>query len=100
MTKSQSTPSPAPETSTPWLKSLSSHGPAPSGSPRESPPAIELPVPIAILGIVGDLIESIIKRRANIKDSGGAIPGMGGFFDMSDSLILVAPVGFILFRLP
>ena len=57
-------------------------------------------VPIAILGIVGDLIESIIKRRANIKDSGGAIPGMGGFFDMSDSLILVAPVGFILFRLP
>lgn len=56
--------------------------------------------PIAILGIVGDLIESIIKRRANQKDSGVAIPGMGGFFDMSDSLILVAPVGFILFRLP
>lgn len=56
--------------------------------------------PIAILGIVGDLIESIIKRRANQKDSGAAIPGMGGFFDMSDSLILVAPVGFILFRLP
>ena len=56
--------------------------------------------PIAVLGIVGDLIESIIKRRANMKDSGVAIPGMGGFFDMSDSLILVAPVGYILFRLP
>jgi phosphatidate cytidylyltransferase len=56
--------------------------------------------PIAVLGIVGDLIESIIKRRANLKDSGVAIPGMGGFFDMSDSLMLVAPVGFILFRLP
>ena len=57
-------------------------------------------LPIAALGIVADLIESIIKRRANIKDSGVAIPGMGGFFDMSDSLILAAPVGYFLFGLP
>ena len=57
-------------------------------------------VPIAVLGIVADLIESVIKRRANIKDSGVAIPGLGGFFDMSDSLILAAPVGYFLFGLP
>jgi phosphatidate cytidylyltransferase len=57
-------------------------------------------LPIAILGIVADLVESVIKRRANIKDSGAAIPGLGGFFDMSDSLILAAPVGYLLFRLP
>jgi phosphatidate cytidylyltransferase len=57
-------------------------------------------LPIAILGIVADLVESVIKRRANIKDSGGALPGMGGFFDMSDSLILAAPVGYVLFGLP
>jgi phosphatidate cytidylyltransferase len=50
--------------------------------------------PIAILGIVGDLVESAIKRRANIKDSAAVIPAMGGFFDMSDSLILTAPVGY------
>ncbi|HUR58321.1 MAG TPA: phosphatidate cytidylyltransferase [Opitutaceae bacterium] len=54
--------------------------------------AAGMALPIALLGIVADLVESVIKRRANIKDSGGLIPGMGGFFDMSDSLILAAPV--------
>ncbi len=56
-------------------------------------------LPIAILGIVGDLVESVIKRRANIKDSAAIIPAMGGFFDMSDSLILTAPVAYFLFGL-
>lgn len=55
--------------------------------------------PIGLLGIVGDLIESVIKRRANIKDSAAIIPSMGGFFDMSDSLILTAPVGYYLIGL-
>jgi phosphatidate cytidylyltransferase len=49
---------------------------------------------------VADLVESIIKRRANSKDSGATIPGIGGMFDLSDSIILVAPVGYLLFRLP
>ncbi len=53
-------------------------------------------MPIAILGIIGDLVESVIKRRANIKDSAAIIPAMGGFFDMSDSLLLTAPVGWAL----
>src|SRR5439155_20949885 len=57
-------------------------------------------IPIALLGVVGDLVESVIKRRANLKDSGSMLPGQGGFFDMSDSLILVAPVGFLFFGLP
>lgn len=57
-------------------------------------------LPIAILGIVADLVESVLKRRANIKDSGRTIPGIGGMFDLSDSLILAAPVGYYLFRLP
>lgn len=55
--------------------------------------------PIAIIAIVSDLIESVIKRRATIKDSGGIIPGIGGMFDVSDSLILTAPVGYFLFGL-
>ncbi|MBI5771672.1 MAG: phosphatidate cytidylyltransferase [Verrucomicrobia bacterium] len=62
--------------------------------------AAVMAVPIAILGIIADLIESVIKRRANLKDSGVAIPGLGGFFDMSDSLILAAPVGYFFFGLP
>ncbi len=56
-------------------------------------------IPIAVLAIVSDLIESIIKRRANSKDSGNTIPGIGGVFDLSDSLILTAPVGYIVFNL-
>ena len=54
-------------------------------------------LPLAALGIVADLIESIIKRRATIKDSGDTIPGIGGMFDVTDSLILTAPAAFLAF---
>ncbi len=57
-------------------------------------------IPVALLGIVSDLVESVIKRHAARKDSGNLIPGIGGIFDLSDSLLLVAPVGYLLFRLP
>lgn len=56
--------------------------------------------PVAVIAIVSDLVESVIKRRAAIKDSGGIIPGIGGMFDLSDSLLLTAPIGYLLFRLP
>ena len=56
--------------------------------------------PIGVLGIVADLVESVLKRRANMKDSGATIPGIGGMFDLSDSLLLAAPVGYFLFGLP
>jgi len=55
--------------------------------------------PIAVIGIVADLVESVMKRRANIKDSGTTIPGIGGMFDLSDSIILVAPIGYFFFGL-
>jgi phosphatidate cytidylyltransferase len=61
--------------------------------------AAVIAVPVAILAIVSDLIESVIKRRADTKDTGAAIPGIGGMFDLSDSLILTAPVGYIAFAL-
>lgn len=54
-------------------------------------------LPIGALGIVADLVESIIKRRATIKDSGATIPGIGGMFDVTDSLILTAPAAFFAF---
>jgi phosphatidate cytidylyltransferase len=52
--------------------------------------------PIAIVAIISDLIESIIKRSADVKDSGRAIPGIGGAFDLSDSIILSAPVAYLI----
>jgi len=52
---------------------------------------------LAVTTIVSDLIESAMKRRADIKDTGTLIPGIGGAFDLSDSLILTAPVAYFVF---
>ena len=46
----------------------------------------------AIAAQLGDLIESVIKRGAGIKDSSNLLPGHGGFFDRLDALILATPV--------
>ncbi len=54
-------------------------------------------IPIALIAVVSDLVESIIKRRADIKDSGASVPGIGGAFDLTDSVILTAPAAYILF---
>jgi len=60
-----------------------------------------LGAPLAVVAIVSDLVESVIKRKAALKDSGGGVPGIGGIFDLSDSLILAAPVAYLLLqRLP
>ena len=56
--------------------------------------------PVAAVAVVSDLVESVIKRRADIKDSGVAIPGIGGIFDLSDSLLLAAPIAYFVIGLP
>ncbi|QSH94219.1 CDP-archaeol synthase [Treponema phagedenis] len=53
----------------------------------------------AIAAIIGDLIESIIKRSANVKDSGKAILGRGGIMDSIDSITLGVPVFYFSFLL-
>ena len=50
---------------------------------------------VTIFSTWGDLIESLIKRSLNIKDSGTLIPGHGGILDRIDSLLLVMPAAFI-----
>ncbi|MBQ4479334.1 MAG: phosphatidate cytidylyltransferase [Victivallales bacterium] len=44
-----------------------------------------------IIGLIGDLAESAIKRAANVKDSGN-VPGLGGIFDIMDSLLFIGPL--------
>ncbi len=55
-------------------------------------------VPVAIASIASDLVESAFKRQAEVKDSGKLIPGIGGIFDLTDSLILSAPLGYLIFK--
>lgn len=53
---------------------------------------IVLTVPFCVLGMVGDLFASVIKRSVGLKDYGNLIPGHGGILDRMDSIIMIAPV--------
>lgn len=53
---------------------------------------------LSVLGQLGDLAESLWKRSAAVKDSGGSIPGMGGVLDIMDSLLFSAPVMYFIMQ--
>lgn len=50
---------------------------------------------VGVIGQIGDLVESLIKRDAGVKDSSPLIPGHGGVFDRFDSLLFTSPVIYI-----
>jgi phosphatidate cytidylyltransferase len=60
--------------------------------------AIILGVLLSVAAVVGDLIESIFKREAKVKDSGRWFPGIGGILDLMDSLLFNAPLMYLYVR--
>ena len=60
--------------------------------------AVILGVILSITAVIGDLIESLFKREAGVKDSGSLFPGIGGILDLLDSLLFNAPIMYLYLR--
>jgi phosphatidate cytidylyltransferase len=60
--------------------------------------AIILGIVLSVTAVIGDLIESLFKREAGVKDSGSFFPGIGGILDLLDSLLFNAPIMYLYLR--
>jgi phosphatidate cytidylyltransferase len=54
---------------------------------------------LAAMSVVGDLVESLIKRSVGVKDSSGLLPGHGGVLDRVDALLPTLPIAMMLHSL-
>jgi phosphatidate cytidylyltransferase len=54
---------------------------------------------VALVGMFGDLAESLLKRDCQIKDASAAVPGFGGVLDVVDAIIFSAPVSYLWFKI-
>jgi len=84
----------------PWIA-----GPTPAEAPAPSIAALANPFfgalllgpLLAVSGMIGDLAESLVKRDSGAKDSGNWLPGLGGVWDVTDSLIAAIMPAFLCF---
>lgn len=60
--------------------------------------AVVLGLLLSAAAVVGDLIESLFKREAGVKDSGRFLPGIGGVLDLLDSILFNAPIMYLYLR--
>ena len=60
--------------------------------------AVIIGIILSIAAVIGDLIESLFKREAGVKDSGRLFPGIGGILDLLDSLLFNAPIMYLYLR--
>lgn len=60
--------------------------------------ALILGILLSVTAVIGDLIESLFKREAGVKDSGTLFPGMGGILDIIDSILFNAPIMYLYLR--
>ena len=61
------------------------------------PEAVAFGLLFSVVGILGDLAESMVKRDGRMKDAAGTIPGFGGALDVVDSILFAAPVAYLWF---
>lgn len=64
------------------------------------PSAVGFGISVGIMGVLGDLMESLIKRDVEKKDASNLVPGFGGVLDVLDSVLFSAPVAYAWFAMP